>query len=74
MKLPKIAILMATYDGEKWIDEQINSIFEQSDVEIDLFISDDQSNDNTVNLIKKNKNVDKIFFLKNSEQKFYSGA
>ena len=53
MKPPKIAILLSTYNGEKWIEEQINSIFEQSDVEINLFISDDQSSDNTINLIKK---------------------
>ena len=29
MKINKVAILMSTYNGEKYIEKQINSIFNQ---------------------------------------------
>lgn len=44
---PSIAVLMAAYNGMDWIEEQIDSIFAQADVEIDLYISVDLSNDGT---------------------------
>lgn len=49
---PKVAILMATYNGEKYIDQQIGSIIEQDYQEWDLFISDDGSKDKTVDIIR----------------------
>jgi rhamnosyltransferase len=42
---PKIAVLMATYNGLPWISEQVKSILDQIEVEIILFISDDTSTD-----------------------------
>ena len=44
---PKIAILMATYNGLEWIEEQILSIINQLDVDTTIFISDDFSTDGT---------------------------
>jgi len=41
----KVAVLMTTYNGAPWIEEQISSIMVQQQVEVDLFISDDQSHD-----------------------------
>mgnify|MGYP002625873366 CR=1 FL=1 len=49
----KIAILMATYNGEKYIEQQINSIFQQSYSNWILYIHDDGSTDDTVNIIQK---------------------
>ena len=49
----KVVILMSTYNGEKYIKEQIDSILEQKDVEIQLIIRDDGSKDRTVNIIKE---------------------
>ena len=49
----KTAILLATYNGEKYISEQIESILEQSDVEWMLYIHDDGSTDRTVEIIEK---------------------
>jgi len=45
---PSIAILLAAYNGMHWIEEQIDSIFAQVDVEVDLYISVDLSNDGTM--------------------------
>jgi glycosyltransferase involved in cell wall biosynthesis len=50
----KIAILLATYNGEKYIKEQINSLIKQKiSGNISLFISDDGSTDKTILIIKK---------------------
>jgi rhamnosyltransferase len=53
LPLPKIAILLAAYNGELWIQEQINSILNQVNVEIYLFISVDLSTDKTHELCKQ---------------------
>lgn len=43
--LPRVLVLMATYNGEKYLREQIDSILNQKDVEVALFICDDCSTD-----------------------------
>jgi rhamnosyltransferase len=44
---PKIAVLLAAYNGMRWIEEQLASILEQSAVEITVYISIDPSTDGT---------------------------
>lgn len=44
---PKIQVLMSTYNGAKFIDEQIDSIFLQEGVVVYLLIRDDGSQDDT---------------------------
>jgi rhamnosyltransferase len=51
--IPKIAILLAAYNGENWIVEQIKSILNQINVSIDILVSIDFSTDNTFQLIKE---------------------
>lgn len=48
----KIAILMSTYNGEKYINEQLESILmQQVNAEITVYIRDDGSKDKTVQII-----------------------
>ncbi|PAW51927.1 glycosyl transferase [Pseudomonas moraviensis] len=47
VKHPKIAVLLAAYNGMQWIEEQISSILAQTGVDISLFISVDPSSDGT---------------------------
>jgi len=54
----KVAILMATFNGIKWLPEQLNSIFIQRDVAITLFISDDSSVDGTFDWLNDLVNSD----------------
>ena len=49
----KVAVIMSTYNGEKYISEQIDSILNQTGVEVELFIRDDGSKDNTVKIIEE---------------------
>ena len=48
----KVAILLSTYNGEKFLPKLLASLKEQSYNNIELFIRDDGSRDNTVDLIK----------------------
>lgn len=61
MEKPKVGVLMSTYNGEKYIKQQIESILGQLEVEIFLYIRDDGSSDLTLNIIKefikKNNNI-----------------
>lgn len=62
--MDKTAVLLATYNGEKWLNEQVNSILNQSDISIDLHISDDISTDKTCEIISAYQNkFDNIFSL-----------
>lgn len=63
----KIAILMATYNGEKNLNQQLNSILKQTYQNFVLFISDDHSSDNTLNIIRHYEKIypQKIFLIKN---------
>jgi len=58
----RVAILLATYNSELYIGEQINSIIDQSYKDWVLYISDDGSIDNTPMIIKEYscKQPDKI--------------
>lgn len=48
----KISVCMATYNGEKYIKEQLESILCQLNKNDELIISDDSSTDHTVNITK----------------------
>jgi glycosyltransferase involved in cell wall biosynthesis len=49
---PLVSVAMATYNGEKYITEQLRSIIDQSFKNIEIIITDDASSDNTVSVIK----------------------
>lgn len=57
----KVAIVMSTYNGAKYIKEQIDSILNQTYKNIELVIRDDGSSDDTVKIIesyqKKHANI-----------------
>ena len=62
---PRIAILMATYNGERFLAEQIASILGQANHDWHLYIHDDGSKDNTVNILNDHamKHPDEITVL-----------
>ena len=47
----RVSVAMATYNGEKYIKEQIESILKNLQNNDELVISDDGSNDSTLNII-----------------------
>lgn len=56
----QIDILMATYNGEKYLKEQIESVLNQTYKNIRLVISDDCSKDGTINILKQYENDKRI--------------
>ncbi|WP_122894023.1 glycosyltransferase family 2 protein [Arcobacter peruensis] len=50
---PLVSIAMATYNGEKYLKKQLDSILNQSYKNIEIIICDDLSTDNTVKIIKE---------------------
>lgn len=47
-----ISVCLATYNGEKYLFEQLSSILKQLAVDDELIISDDHSTDNTVRIVE----------------------
>ena len=56
--MEKIDILLATYNGEKYLKEQLDSILSQTYSEFRLIISDDCSSDNTRQILEEYEKKD----------------
>ncbi len=56
---PLVSVVIATYNGEKFLDKQLESILEQTYPNIEIIIVDDCSTDGTVSLIKQYEESDK---------------
>lgn len=48
-----VCVLLAAYNGELYIEQQIDSILKQKGIEIHLFVSLDKSTDNTLSILTK---------------------
>ena len=48
-----IAILLSTYNGERYLIEQLDSLFSQTYSEFKLYVHDDGSSDKTISIIKE---------------------
>lgn len=64
----KVNILMSTYNGQKFLAEQIRSIQEQSYTDWTLFIRDDGSSDNTKEILKDFEHQDSRIHLIDSDK------
>lgn len=61
MRYRDVLVLMSTYNGEKYLKEQINSLLAQKDIDLNILIRDDGSSDGTIDIIKSYP-ADKISF------------
>lgn len=70
----KIAICLATFNGEKYLSYQLDSLLRQTYQNFVIFIGDDDSTDNTLDIIKHytSRYPDKIVLLRNDKK--YSSA
>lgn len=55
LRKPKVAVLMCTRDGERFLKQQLDSIRAQRGVELELHVSDDGSTDNTLNILTEHQ-------------------
>lgn len=67
IKNNKVMVLMATYNGTKFIKEQLDSIFDQVDVETTLLVRDDGSTDDTMDILTKYAERRSIIIIKSQK-------
>ena len=48
-----VAVVLSTYNGEKWIKEQLDSILNQTYPNIQIFVRDDGSKDGTLQILRE---------------------
>ena len=67
--MKSVCVLMSTYNGEKYIKEQLESILKQKNVSMKIIVRDDGSKDNTINILKEYEEQGKINFYKGENLK-----
>lgn len=63
----KVNVLLGTYNGDEFLDEQLRSIENQEAVEVRLFVRDDGSTDETLDLLKSHEDVLDILYVEDGE-------
>ena len=58
--MDSIAVLLSSYNGEKYIQEQIDSIINQRNVSVTLFVRDDKSSDKTCEILSKYEKLSNV--------------
>lgn len=58
--MAKICVLLSTYNGEKFLREQLESLFAQKGVDMQLFVRDDGSKDGTVSILQEYEKAGKL--------------
>lgn len=62
-----VSIVLCTYNGEKYLEEQLNSIINQTYKNLEIIISDDCSTDNTISILEKYKHLNNFHIFLNKE-------
>ena len=65
----KVGILLSCFNGERYIKDQVDSFIAQTHSNWTLFVRDDGSNDETINILRKyqNEHASKIIILENNQ-------
>ena len=68
MSLPLISIVLCTYNGSRFLEEQLASIINQTYSNIELIVSDDASTDDSIKILQKYKHhpLVKLFYNKHN--------
>ncbi|WP_304546534.1 glycosyltransferase family 2 protein [Sulfurimonas microaerophilic] len=67
-----VSIALCTYNGEKFISQQLDSILKQTYSHLEIIIVDDGSTDKTVEILQNYKNIDtRIKFFQNEKNLGY---
>ena len=70
----KVSVIVPVYNGEKFIEECIKNVLNQTLEEFELIIVNDGSTDNTLDICKRNSEVDKRIRIINQENEGVSSA
>jgi glycosyltransferase involved in cell wall biosynthesis len=50
---PRVCVLLSTYNGERFVRDQLDSVLDQEGVDVSMIIRDDGSRDDTVSLLRE---------------------
>jgi glycosyltransferase involved in cell wall biosynthesis len=67
-ELPKVTVLIASYNGVKFLEQQLTSLTSQEGVVVEVFANDDGSTDGTVVLLENWKKLGLIASISHSNQ------
>ncbi|MDZ8259587.1 glycosyltransferase [Nostoc sp. ChiQUE01b] len=67
---PLVSICIPTYNGKDFIAEAINSVLSQTYKNIEIIVSDDNSNDQTLEIVNRLKNICEILFFVIKHEKY----
>lgn len=56
----KVVVLMSTYNGERYLKEQLDSLLAQEKVHVEILVRDDGSKDNTTKILDQYQNLGKL--------------
>lgn len=58
--MQKVIVMMSTYNGQRYVRSQIESILNQIDVDVKLIVRDDGSTDGTIDILREYENKDQL--------------
>ena len=64
----KVTVLMSTYNGERFLKEQIDSVLNQKGVSVNLIVRDDESTDNTCKILEEYKKNNRLEWFSNGHK------
>ncbi len=50
---PRVTILLATFNGSNYLEEQLSSIMNQQGVVVEIIVNDDGSTDGTLEILNR---------------------
>ena len=62
-----ICVLMSTFNGERYLREQIDSILSQKETDVTLIVRDDGSTDSTLDILEEYSTVGKLSYYSDGE-------
>jgi rhamnosyltransferase len=72
--IPRVAVLLATYNGINYLADQVDSILKQVACTVDIWVSDDQSTDGTWDWLCERSKIDPRISLLPRMQRFGNAA
>lgn len=67
-KIPRVTVLLTTFNGVKFLNQQLNSLNGQPEVQVEVYANDDGSTDGTVELLEIWKELGLIKTISRSKQ------
>lgn len=71
--MEEVLVLMATYNGEKYLQEQLDSLYLQKDVNVQILVRDDGSTDSTQTILEENSKKNKLMWYQGSHKNVQFG-